>query len=122
MKIICVGRNYVAHAQELNNEVPQDPIIFMKPKNALVLPEKPIIYPEFTDELEYECELVVKICKNGKFITERQARHITGTAKRKIFFKYITTPKMSTKCSQDQNMKTNLTHTKHHWAAHSIKR
>ena len=75
MKIICVGRNYVAHAQELNNEVPQDPIIFMKPKNALVLPEKPIIYPEFTDELEYECELVVKICKNGKFITERQARH-----------------------------------------------
>lgn len=73
MKIICVGRNYVAHAQEMNNEVPKEPIIFMKPKSAIIVPEKPLYYPEFTDELEYECELVVKVHKNGRFISERQA-------------------------------------------------
>jgi 2-keto-4-pentenoate hydratase/2-oxohepta-3-ene-1,7-dioic acid hydratase in catechol pathway len=73
MKIICIGRNYAAHAQELNNEVPTDPIIFMKPKSALALPDKPVYYPEFTDDLHYECELVVKISKNGKFIQERFA-------------------------------------------------
>ena len=75
MKIICIGRNYAAHALELNNDVPTEPIIFMKPKNALLGPEKPLYYPEFTDELEYECELVVKIHKNGKFISERQAHN-----------------------------------------------
>ncbi|MEI8280433.1 MAG: fumarylacetoacetate hydrolase family protein [Bacteroidota bacterium] len=73
MKIICIGRNYAEHAKELNNEVPDEPVIFMKPKNALILPEKPLYYPEFTDDLQYECEVVVKICKNGKFINERYA-------------------------------------------------
>jgi 2-keto-4-pentenoate hydratase/2-oxohepta-3-ene-1,7-dioic acid hydratase in catechol pathway len=46
----------------------------MKPKNALVVPEKPVYYPEFTDDLHYECEVVIKICKNGRFIDERSAR------------------------------------------------
>ncbi|MCD6064036.1 MAG: fumarylacetoacetate hydrolase [Flavipsychrobacter sp.] len=74
MKIICIGRNYAEHAKELNNDVPTEPVIFMKPKNALLLPDKPLYYPEFTDDLQYECELVVKICKNGKYIQEKFAR------------------------------------------------
>ncbi len=74
MKIICVGRNYAAHARELNNDVPKEPVIFLKPKSALLLPEKPLYYPEFTDDLHYECELVVKINKNGKYIQEKFAR------------------------------------------------
>jgi 2-keto-4-pentenoate hydratase/2-oxohepta-3-ene-1,7-dioic acid hydratase in catechol pathway len=74
MKIICIGRNYAEHAKELNNEVPDEPVIFMKPKNALLLADKPLYYPEFTDDLQYECEVVVKIGKNGKFIQEKFAR------------------------------------------------
>ncbi|HYD22456.1 MAG TPA: fumarylacetoacetate hydrolase family protein [Flavipsychrobacter sp.] len=74
MKIICIGRNYGEHAKELNNEVPSEPVIFMKPKSALLLPEKPVYYPEFTDDLQYECELVIRINKNGKYIQERFAR------------------------------------------------
>lgn len=73
MKIICIGRNYSEHAKELNNEVPAEPVIFMKPKSAMLLPEKPLYYPEFTDDLHYECELVVKINKNGKYIKEKFA-------------------------------------------------
>lgn len=73
MKIICIGRNYAEHARELNNDIPREPVIFMKPKSALLLADKPLYYPEFTDELHYECELVVKICKNGKYIQEKFA-------------------------------------------------
>lgn len=73
MKIICIGRNYTEHAKELNNEVPTEPVIFMKPKNALLLVDKPLYYPEFTDNLQYECEVVVKICKNGKHIQRKFA-------------------------------------------------
>ena len=73
MKIFCVGRNYVAHAKELNNEVPDEPIIFMKPKSALLQAHTPFYYPEFTNELHYECELVLRISKNGKYIQERFA-------------------------------------------------
>jgi acylpyruvate hydrolase len=73
MKIICVGRNYSDHAKELNNDVPTEPVIFIKPKGALLIPEKPLYYPEFTDDLQYECEVVVKINKNGKYIQERFA-------------------------------------------------
>src|SRR3979411_430732 len=73
MKIFCVGRNYVAHAKELNNEVPDEPIIFMKPKSALLQAHTPFYYPEFTNELHYECELVLRISKNGKYIQDRFA-------------------------------------------------
>lgn len=73
MKIICIGRNYVEHIKELENEVPTRPVIFMKPKNAILLPNKPFYYPEFSDNIHYECELVVKICKNGKYIQEKFA-------------------------------------------------
>ena len=73
MKIICIGRNYAAHAKELKNDLPTEPVIFMKPKNALLLPTKPLYYPDFTKDLHYECEVVVKLCKNGKFIQEKFA-------------------------------------------------
>jgi len=73
MKIFCVGRNYAAHAVELNNEVPDEPVIFMKPKSALLQPHTPFYYPEFTNELHYECELVLRISKNGKYIQEKFA-------------------------------------------------
>jgi 2-keto-4-pentenoate hydratase/2-oxohepta-3-ene-1,7-dioic acid hydratase in catechol pathway len=73
MKIICIGRNYADHAKELKNDIPSEPVIFMKPKSALLLPEKPMYYPEFTDDLHYECELVVRINKNGKYIQEKFA-------------------------------------------------
>lgn len=74
MKIICIGRNYTEHAKELNNEVPTEPVIFMKPKNALLPTGKALYYPEFTDDLHYECELVVRVCKNGKYIGEKFAK------------------------------------------------
>ena len=73
MKIICIGRNYAAHAKELGNEIPEEPIIFMKPKSALLQAHTPFYYPEFTNELHYEVELVLRICKNGKYIQERHA-------------------------------------------------
>jgi 2-keto-4-pentenoate hydratase/2-oxohepta-3-ene-1,7-dioic acid hydratase in catechol pathway len=73
MKIFCVGRNYAAHAEELGNEVPDEPIIFMKPKSAMLQPHTPFYYPEFTNELNYECELVLRICKNGKYIQDKFA-------------------------------------------------
>ena len=68
MKIICVGRNYVAHAAELGNEVPDSPMLFMKPHTALLTDNKPMYYPDFTNDLNYEAELVLKICKNGRHI------------------------------------------------------
>ena len=68
MKIICVGRNYVAHAAELGNEVPDSPMLFMKPHTALLTNNKPLYYPDFTHDLNYEAELVLKICKNGRSI------------------------------------------------------
>lgn len=73
MKIICVGRNYADHAKELKNDLPTEPVLFMKPKTALLLPGKPLFYPEFTDDLHYECELVIRISKNGKYIQEKFA-------------------------------------------------
>jgi len=73
MKIFCVGRNYVEHARELNNEVPSEPVIFLKPKSALVLPNGQCYYPQFSNELHYEAELVLHISKNGKYIDDWQA-------------------------------------------------
>ena len=73
MKIFCVGRNYVEHAKELGNAVPEEPVIFMKPKSALLQSHTPFYYPEFSNELHYEVELVLRVCKNGKYVNERQA-------------------------------------------------
>lgn len=69
MKIICIGRNYEEHAKELNNPVPTgSPVVFMKPPSALLINEKPFYYPEFSKDIHYETELVLKICKNGRHV------------------------------------------------------
>lgn len=75
MKIFCIGRNYVEHAQELGNEVPDNPVIFMKPPTALIKNNKPFYYPDFTKDLHYEGELVVKISKNGKSIQSKFSKN-----------------------------------------------
>lgn len=74
MKIICIGRNYAEHARELNNNIPTEPILFLKPKTALLLDGKPLFFPEYTNDLQYECELVIRMSKNGKYIQEKFAR------------------------------------------------
>ena len=68
MKIICIGRNYVDHAKELNNPVPKQPLVFMKPPSALLVNNKPLYYPEFTENLHYEAEIVLRICRNGRHV------------------------------------------------------
>ena len=68
MKIFCVGRNYAEHAKELGNEIPEEPVLFMKPKSALLPPNTPFYYPPFTNELHYEAEIVLQVCKNGQQI------------------------------------------------------
>lgn len=73
MKIFCIGRNYVAHALELGNDVPEEPVIFLKPKSALLPNGTQFYYPEFTNELHYECELVLRVSKNGRHVPERHA-------------------------------------------------
>jgi 2-keto-4-pentenoate hydratase/2-oxohepta-3-ene-1,7-dioic acid hydratase in catechol pathway len=73
MKIICIGRNYVEHAKELKNPLPEQPVFFMKPDTSLVIRNRPFYYPEFSNEIHYETELVIKINKNGKQIQEKFA-------------------------------------------------
>ncbi len=73
MKIFCIGRNYAEHAKELNNEVPDAPVIFMKPQTALLQNNKPFYFPDFTKDLHYETEIVLKIGKNGKNVPEKFA-------------------------------------------------
>lgn len=73
MKIICIGRNYVSHAEELKNEVPSEPIYFMKPDSALLRNNDPFYIPEWTNEVHHEIELVIKINRIGKNIEKRFA-------------------------------------------------
>ena len=68
MKIVCIGRNYVEHIHELNNDIPDEPVIFIKPDTALLRNNAPFFIPEFTKEVHHEVELVVKIKKIGKCI------------------------------------------------------
>ncbi|MBL7803041.1 MAG: fumarylacetoacetate hydrolase family protein [Saprospiraceae bacterium] len=68
MKIFCIGRNYVDHAKELNNPVPSEPLVFMKPPTALVVNNKPFFYPDFTQDLHHEGEIVLRVCKNGRSV------------------------------------------------------
>lgn len=75
MKIICIGRNYSEHAKELKNEIPDKPVVFLKPHTALLKDNKPFYYPEWTKDLHYETELVLKVCKQGKYIDEKFARN-----------------------------------------------
>lgn len=73
MKIICIGRNYSEHARELNNEIPTEPVIFMKPDSALLRNNDPFYIPSFSNDVHYECELVVRINRLGKNIEPRFA-------------------------------------------------
>jgi len=73
MKIICIGRNYLAHVKELDNALPTEPLFFMKPETALLPAGKPFPYPDFSQEIHYETELVLRICKTGKAIDEKTA-------------------------------------------------
>ena len=73
MKIICIGRNYVAHARELNNEVPDQPVFFMKPDSALVISNRPFFYPDFSRDVHHELEVVIRINRLGRSIEERYA-------------------------------------------------
>lgn len=73
MKIICIGRNYVDHAKELHNEIPQEPLFFIKPDSALLINNDPFYLPDFSKDLQYECELVYKIHRVGKNIEEKFA-------------------------------------------------
>lgn len=73
MKIIAVGRNYAAHARELNNEIPGKPVIFLKPDTAVLKDNKPFYIPDFSADIHFELEVVLKICKEGKHIAEKFA-------------------------------------------------
>jgi 2-keto-4-pentenoate hydratase/2-oxohepta-3-ene-1,7-dioic acid hydratase in catechol pathway len=73
MKVICIGRNYADHAKEMNAEVPSVPVFFMKPDSSILRDGSPFFYPEFTKDLHFECEIVVKINKLGKNISEKFA-------------------------------------------------
>lgn len=73
MKIICVGRNYVAHIKELNNQANDEPVIFLKPETAQLLPRMPFFIPDFSSDVHHEVELVIKINKTGKHIRDEFA-------------------------------------------------
>lgn len=73
MKIICIGRNYANHIEELKNERPSEPVVFMKPDSAILLKQHPFVIPEFSEDIHHEIELIVKISKVGKYIEPKFA-------------------------------------------------
>ena len=73
MKIICIGRNYPEHIAELNNERPTEPVVFIKPDSAVLLKHHPFVIPEFSDNVQHEIEIIVKINKVGKYIDTKFA-------------------------------------------------
>jgi 2-keto-4-pentenoate hydratase/2-oxohepta-3-ene-1,7-dioic acid hydratase in catechol pathway len=73
MKIICIGRNYTNHIEELQNERPTEPVVFMKPDSAVLLKQHPFVIPEFSEDVHHEIELIVKINKVGKYIDSKFA-------------------------------------------------
>jgi len=73
MKLICIGRNYTEHIEELENEKPTDPVIFLKPDTAILLKKQPFFIPEFSNDVHHEVELLVKINRVGKYIDRKFA-------------------------------------------------
>jgi 2-keto-4-pentenoate hydratase/2-oxohepta-3-ene-1,7-dioic acid hydratase in catechol pathway len=73
MKIICIGRNYANHIAELQNEKPDEPVVFLKPDSSILLKQHPFVIPEFSNDVHHEVELVVKINKVGKYIDAKFA-------------------------------------------------
>lgn len=73
MKIICIGRNYTKHIEELQNERPEEPVVFLKPDSAVLLKQHPFVIPEFSDDIHHEIEIIVRINKVGKYIDAKFA-------------------------------------------------
>jgi len=73
MKIICIGRNYAKHIKELSSPLPSNPVFFLKPDTSLLIRNRPFYLPDFSKEIHYEVELVIKICKVGKNIQKKYA-------------------------------------------------
>jgi 2-keto-4-pentenoate hydratase/2-oxohepta-3-ene-1,7-dioic acid hydratase in catechol pathway len=73
MKLICIGRNYTKHIEELENEKPTDPVVFLKPDTAILLKKQPFFIPDFTEDVHHEVEVLVKINKVGKYIDRKFA-------------------------------------------------
>jgi len=73
MKLICIGRNYAKHIEELQNERPDEPVVFLKPDSAILLKQHPFVIPEFSSDIHHEIELIVKINKVGKYIEPKFA-------------------------------------------------
>lgn len=73
MKIICIGRNYAKHIEELKSERPKEPVVFIKPDSAILLKQHPFVIPEFSNEIHHELEIIVKINKVGKYIDTKFA-------------------------------------------------
>lgn len=73
MKIICVGRNYKKHAEELGNQVPEEPVIFMKPDSAILRQRDAFYIPDFSSDVHYEAEIVIKLNRLGKRIQSKFA-------------------------------------------------
>ena len=73
MKLICIGRNYAAHIDELKNERPSEPVVFIKPDSSILPKEQDFYIPEFSEEIHYEVEVLVKIKKVGKHISKKFA-------------------------------------------------
>jgi 2-keto-4-pentenoate hydratase/2-oxohepta-3-ene-1,7-dioic acid hydratase in catechol pathway len=73
MKIICIGRNYAKHIEELENEKPESPVVFLKPDSAILPKKNPFFIPSFSDDVHYEVEILIKINKVGKHIATKFA-------------------------------------------------
>lgn len=73
MKIIAIGRNYAAHAQELDNPIPENPVIFLKPDTAILKDNKDFYHPDFSEDIHHEIEIVLRVCKEGKHVNPKFA-------------------------------------------------
>lgn len=73
MKIICIGRNYTKHIEELENEKPENPVVFLKPDSSILIKKNPFVIPPFSNDIHYEVEVLVKICRLGKHIDQKFA-------------------------------------------------
>jgi 2-keto-4-pentenoate hydratase/2-oxohepta-3-ene-1,7-dioic acid hydratase in catechol pathway len=73
MKIIAIGRNYAEHAKELNNPLPTEPVVFLKPSTSIINGNKPFYYPDFSNDIHHEVELVLKISRAGRHVDEKFA-------------------------------------------------
>lgn len=75
MKILAIGRNYTEHIEELENDRPEEPLIFLKPETALLQKNAPFYYPDFSNNIHFEVEIILRICKQGKYIDKKFAQN-----------------------------------------------